>query len=151
MLRNQCASVALLYTLLNSIRHLEPGPPTSLSYQVLNKTSIQVTWKEPPKPNGKILRYVIEFTNTTGTVKFFEPSGTTLTYVITSLQPNTEYSLRVAAVTSAGSGAFSATVNPKIFSNAADRSENSGMVQDSPGTGSGNFFPGTSPQQLGKN
>jgi hypothetical protein len=81
-------------------------------------------------------------------ISYFDTNSTT--FVISNLLPNKEYTIRVAGVTRAGSGLYSTIINPTIFSNSADKSENSGMVQDGPSNnGSKNLFSGASQQQLG--
>lgn len=70
-------------------------PPT---LQVLGPSSVEVTWREPAVPNGRIISYELRRNDTL----IF--SGAALMYLDTFLTPNTIYGYDVQAYTVAGGG-----------------------------------------------
>ena len=73
-------------------------PPT---LQVLGPSSVEVTWREPAVPNGRIISYELRRNDTL----IF--SGAALMYIDSFLTPNTIYGYDVQAYTVAGGGARS--------------------------------------------
>jgi len=41
-----------------------PGPPENFNVQVLNHTTVQLSWQPPTTPNGIILFYTIAYNGT---------------------------------------------------------------------------------------
>ena len=70
--------------------------------------SIQVTWDMPSNPNGVITGYKLTFTHPNGTVYTVQVSSGT-SYERTNLDPNTLYTVTVAAVTGGGDGESAST------------------------------------------
>jgi len=44
--------------------YVVPGPPESFTVQVLNYTTVRLTWLPPTSPNGVILLYTIMYNGT---------------------------------------------------------------------------------------
>ncbi len=74
-----------------------------------NSTSVTVMWGEPPADeiNGIIIRYIINVT-VVGTGQVFQLTSTTTSLEVTNLSPYTTFVCIIAAVTSTGTGPFSA-------------------------------------------
>ena len=70
--------------------------------------SIQVTWDMPSNPNGIITGYKLTVTHSNGTVYIVQVSSGT-SYERTNLDPNTLYTVTVAAVTGGGDGESAST------------------------------------------
>ena len=67
-----------------------------------------MTWDMPSNPNGVITGYKLTFTHSNGTVYTVQVSlGTS--YERTNLDPNTLYTVTVAAVTGGGDGESAST------------------------------------------
>ena len=64
-----------------------------------------MTWAEPTSTNGEIINYNINIINDGAMV--IESSGIGTEFVVTGLEPFTDYSVRVQACTSEGCGLFS--------------------------------------------
>ncbi|XP_053961046.1 tyrosine-protein phosphatase Lar isoform X1 [Anastrepha ludens] len=98
-----------------------PGDPQDVKATPLNSTSIHVTWKPPLEKdrNGIIRGYHIHVQEMRDEGKGFlnEPLKfdvvDTLEYNVTGLQPDTKYSIQVAALTRKGDGDRSVAVNVK--------------------------------------
>ena len=93
-------------------REIPPGqPPQNVEVEVSGSTSLLVTW-EPlslTEENGVILRYIIcVMGQGHDTAEYELIANSTATYLtIDNLQEGTMYSVRVAAVNSAGTGPYS--------------------------------------------
>uniref|UniRef100_A0A0N5C0G3 protein-tyrosine-phosphatase n=1 Tax=Strongyloides papillosus TaxID=174720 RepID=A0A0N5C0G3_STREA len=93
-------------------------PPEPISAVPLSSTTIQLSWKEPTKPNGPIIAFYVYF------YPFHLPKNAILlklnvahedqtkiyNYNITKLQPNTTYLFRITAVTEKGESDKSNTI-----------------------------------------
>jgi len=78
----------------------------------VNPSSLRVSWQLPPEidHNGVITGYAIEYTRSGGSSDMVTvTSGTT--HTISGLVPFVEYSVRVAALTSSGTGPYT---NPPV-------------------------------------
>ena len=90
--------------------HAAPSaPPTSVSVSEVNSSSITVQWGPVVciHRNGNVTGYSVQYGSETVSVSGDFSGGM---YVISGLMPSTTYSIKVAAVTSAGTGPYSATV-----------------------------------------
>jgi len=93
-----------------------PGEPRNVQLTALNSTTIKVTWRPPinKEQNGIIRGYQIHLQelNKEGDlvnepIKIDVANGDAEEYSVTDLQPDTEYSIQVAAVTRKGQGSRS--------------------------------------------
>ena len=76
-----------------------PTPPRNLQLSVVSSTSISVTWEEPETKNGHIKRYAVLYGKASDNLgKVVYTSDTT--YLLSSLEENTEYFVQVLAETS---------------------------------------------------
>ncbi|UXI17727.1 RING finger protein 11 [Sarcoptes scabiei] len=109
-----------------------PREPQDVKIQVLNSSSIKVSWKEPidSSNNGLIRGYQIhvqeidKLGETTGEqLKFDVADGKAQEFNVTSLQPDTEYAIQVAAVTRKGDGTRSRSINVKTLGGVPTRPE----------------------------
>lgn len=101
---------------------LVPGEPRDVKVLAINSSSVQVHWLHPEdsEHNGLIRGYQIHIQEID---KIGEPNGEQLRFDVadgqaqefnvTTLQPDTEYSIQVAAVTRKGDGTRSRSVNVK--------------------------------------
>ena len=83
---------------------LVPTTPNLLSVIASGPGDLTVTWEEPTSPNGEIINYNI---NINDGAMVIESSGIGIEFVVTGLEPFTDYSVRVQACTSEGCGPFS--------------------------------------------
>ena len=88
-----------------------PGEPRNIQLTAINSTTIKVNWKPPfnKEQNGIIRGYQIHLQelNKEGDlvnepIKYDVANGDAEEYNVTDLQPDTEYSIQVAAVTRKG-------------------------------------------------
>ena len=82
------------------VRTLEDIPDgiTAPDIEVVNSTALRATWREPLRPNGVIIHYVL---TQNGTAVF---RGVALSYLATDLQPFSFYSYSIMACTVRGCG-----------------------------------------------
>lgn len=109
-----------------------PGEPRDVKAVALNSSSVQVYWSYPleNEHNGLIRGYQIhvqeidKLSEPTGEqLRFDVADGSAREYNITTLQPDTEYSIQVAAVTRKGDGTRSRAVNVKTIGGVPTRPE----------------------------
>ena len=81
-----------------------PTAPVLLSVIASGPRNLTVTWAEPTSTNGDIINYNINIDDRT---MLLNSSGNGTEFVVTGLEPYTEYSVRVQACTSEGCGPFS--------------------------------------------
>ena len=84
-----------------------PGAPRNVRVLQQRLTSITVAWESPPldQQNGVIISYTVNITPQGGSAYTHVATG--LSFLASSLLPNTDYSFAVAASTSAGTGPYS--------------------------------------------
>ena len=78
------------------------APPQNVSVQIVNSTSLTVSWDPPPleDTNGFIRQYILVSTeNETLTITQLQPLPTTTQVDLNSLHPYYTYTFRVAAET----------------------------------------------------
>ncbi|XP_026486950.1 tyrosine-protein phosphatase Lar isoform X4 [Vanessa tameamea] len=100
-----------------------PGEPQDVKVTAINSTSIHVTWKPPPEKekNGIIRGYHVHVQEVreegkgllNDPMRFNVMDDTTLELNVSGLQPDTRYSVQVAALTRKGDGDRSAPVSVK--------------------------------------
>lgn len=90
---------------------LVPGTVDDVTASAVNYHTITVTWRDPLKPNGKILQYGVTY-NTSGGTPFtvFVPADKR-EVTLDDLTPNTTYFIFVTASTSKGYGKRGTIVN----------------------------------------
>ncbi|XP_028923525.1 neural cell adhesion molecule L1 isoform X1 [Ornithorhynchus anatinus] len=84
-----------------------PGPPESLSLEVLSESELKLTWQPPLRPNGILTGYVIEHEQVVSReklpkIELKDPEA--LQYNLSSLQARTHYRFSLRATTSQGEG-----------------------------------------------
>ncbi|XP_078273747.1 protein sidekick-1 isoform X2 [Rhinoraja longicauda] len=85
-----------------------PGPVGHLRFTEILDTSLKVSWQEPQEKNGILTGYEVSWGvfNRNDSRLSHKLSSTTLEYKITGLTSLTTYTIEVAAMTAAGSGAM---------------------------------------------
>ncbi|XP_072916750.1 protein sidekick-1 isoform X1 [Hemitrygon akajei] len=113
-----------------------PGPIGHLMFSEILDTSLKVSWQEPQEKNGILTGYQVswEVLNRNDSCVSHKLSNTTLEYKITGLTSLTTYTIEVAAMTAAGSGA----VTPSSIS--------SGVPPELPGAPSNLVISNISPR-----
>ena len=95
----------------NPIIVVVPGAPT-LSTVTPASTQATLSWVAPSSDgNGAITDYVVQYKVGSSWVPFVDGTSTNTFAVITGLTNGTTYSFRIAAVNSAGQGAYSNVIN----------------------------------------
>jgi hypothetical protein len=91
------------------------GPPQNFEVSIFNSTSTNITWSSPVKEdtNGIIRHFVINITQDTGEVQLVTLSSQHLYHIARDLQPYTNYSISVAAVT-VDIGPFSSEITVEV-------------------------------------
>lgn len=87
----------------------QPGAPSGLSAAAGN-ASLTLSWTAPTS-DLPITGYIVEYTASGGSAQTISTGTTATTYAITGLTNGTTYTMRVAAVSDVGAGAYSATAN----------------------------------------
>jgi receptor-type tyrosine-protein phosphatase F len=100
-----------------------PGEPQKIQVEALNSTTISTRWETPNQneKHGVIRGYQIHVQEIgedsdsllNQPLRFDVLDGTARTYNVTDLQPDTKYSVQVAALTRKGDGLRSKKVNIK--------------------------------------
>jgi hypothetical protein len=88
-----------------------PNAPTSLTATAGN-AQIALSWTAPSAPGtSAISGYTVEYTPSGGSAQTVSTGSTTASYTLTGLTNGTAYTVRVAAVSAAGAGAYSGTAS----------------------------------------
>ena len=82
---------------MHSIHFLEIPPPIELKADGVTSTSVTISW-QPPNYTHSIREYQVSYIMTSGSEHLHEVQDATSTE-LTSLQPHTEYTIRVRAKT----------------------------------------------------
>uniref|UniRef100_A0A3Q2DRE6 Protein tyrosine phosphatase receptor type Q n=1 Tax=Cyprinodon variegatus TaxID=28743 RepID=A0A3Q2DRE6_CYPVA len=92
----------------------EPSAVRNLEAVAEDSVSIRVSWRSPAQPNGPIIRYRLQvladstllqdITLTSGREEVVDVLSEELSYVVSDLNPFTDYTFRVTASTTAGEG-----------------------------------------------
>lgn len=86
-----------------------PGAPSGLLI-IENSNQLVLSWMAPAPNNGpKITNHIIEYTESGGAILTQSTNSSGLSYSLNNLTNNTMYTVRVAAVNSAGTGLFSSS------------------------------------------
>ena len=106
------------YSLVNSqvvttilFASLVPGTVDDVTASAVNYHTITVSWRDPEKPNGKILRYGVTFNTSDGTSFTVLVPADKRERSVDGLTPNTTYFIFVTASTSKGYGERGTIVN----------------------------------------
>ena len=91
---------------------LEPSGPPTITITEAAADSIYLHWSPPAleNQNGIITGYIIDFSSGQNDSRSISVETVSTEYTLVAI-PYTNYSLRVAAVNSAGQGPFSSAVN----------------------------------------
>lgn len=109
-----------------------PGEPRDVKVTAINSTTVQVEWKAPlnREQNGLIRGYQIHVNevNRAGdfvsdALRYDVADGAAESFNVTGLQPDTEYSIRVSAVTRKGDGTRSRAQKVKTMGGVPTRPE----------------------------
>ena len=93
------------------IQTVPTAPPGNLTVVVLDSRSLQLSWNSPPDEhqNGEVLGYSISIAAVrTGTK--LQYNSTSISLIVSDLDPYSTYHCRVAAFTIAGTGPFTPVV-----------------------------------------
>jgi hypothetical protein len=86
-----------------------PNAPTGLTAAAGN-AQLALAWTAPSAPGSSaITGYTVEYTPSGGSAQTVSTGGTGTSYTLTGLTNGTAYTVRVAAVNSAGTGSYSGT------------------------------------------
>lgn len=123
----------------------QPGAPSGLSAAAGN-ASLTLSWTAPTS-DLPITGYIVEYTASGGSAQTISTGTTATTYAITGLTNGTTYTMRVAAVSDVGAGAYSATANGTPVSGVDVEylvvAGGGGGHFDGGGGGAGGFLSGT--------
>ena len=83
-----------------------PGEVSDVLFNNVYDTSVDIEWKEPLKPNGRILAYIISYKPAINGSKFenIMVDSSQLSFTIKNLKSSTEYIIGLRAKTQAGEG-----------------------------------------------
>ncbi|KAI1290100.1 Tyrosine-protein phosphatase Lar [Halotydeus destructor] len=119
-----------------------PGEPRDVKVTALNSSAVRVDWKPPTnkEQNGLIRGYQIHLQEINAAGEFINDplridvaDGTAEQFNVTGLQPNTEYAVRVAAVTRKGDGTRSRSQKAKTHGGVPSRPDVLlRLIQDDP-------------------
>jgi len=105
------ASVTSSSATLTVLNITVPGAPTSLAATSGTDSAVPLTWTAPSSNGGaSITGYVVEWTPSGGSASTVSTGSTSTNYTKLLLTNGTTYTFRVAAVNSAGQGAWSSSV-----------------------------------------
>jgi len=91
--------------------------PRLLSVVFASNTTITLSWMPPISPNGIITKYHLQYKEITDSSYFILlPTNDAMTRTVTRLTPSIQYQFRVSAVTVAGHGNYSRTINHTTLS-----------------------------------
>ncbi|XP_057294079.1 receptor-type tyrosine-protein phosphatase S-like isoform X2 [Hydractinia symbiolongicarpus] len=83
------------------------GPPKDIKVDSKTSSSITLTWNQPEKPNGKILKYIVSYRTTNIREPLSKDVSSNTKYTIEDLNPNTYYEVQVACESEGGTGPYS--------------------------------------------
>ena len=86
-----------------------PDQVTGLAVDSTGDQTIDISWNAPSS-ELTITDYIVEYTPSGGSASTALVGSATASYQLTSLTNGTEYTIRVAAISDAGTGAYSSTV-----------------------------------------
>ncbi|XP_015233049.1 PREDICTED: neogenin isoform X9 [Cyprinodon variegatus] len=109
--------------IVRTLSDVPSAPPQNLTLEVQNSKSIIVRWQPPPLSgqNGEITSYKIRYRKVSRrSESAVTTAGTELFKLIDGLEPGTEYSFRVSAVTVNGTGPATEWVPAETFESDLD-------------------------------
>ncbi|XP_038145734.1 neogenin 1a isoform X11 [Cyprinodon tularosa] len=109
--------------IVRTLSDVPSAPPQNLTLEVQNSKSIMVRWQPPPLSgqNGEITSYKIRYRKVSRrSESAVTTAGTELFKLIDGLEPGTEYSFRVSAVTVNGTGPATEWVPAETFESDLD-------------------------------
>ena len=83
---------------------IAPNPPQNITASVINSTTVEVTWDPPHITNG-ILRYYTVVYGSSYDMEMMEVNSSDVTVLVSGLDPFTNYTFYVLAITVAPSEA----------------------------------------------
>ncbi|MED6234735.1 putative aminophospholipid-translocase, partial [Ataeniobius toweri] len=111
--------------IVRTLSDVPSAPPQNLTLEVQNSKSIMVRWQPPPLSgqNGEITSYKIRYRKVSRrSESAVTTAGTELFKLIDGLEPGTEYSFRVSAVTVNGTGPATEWFPTETFESDLDES-----------------------------
>ena len=91
-----------IHTIISSV----PSPVQDVRSEKITSTSITITWKPPQTPNGTLQFYEINYAMDGEQPHLYDVQNTT-TWKLICLEPYTQYTIKVRAMTMAGFGQYS--------------------------------------------
>ena len=94
-----------------------PSPPRNLVAKARSTDSVAVSWKSPQFPNGKVLSYLVIYSDDSNIPldQWSSMGANGLNASLKALSRDTEYWIRVAAETRVGLGNYSLPVSAKTL------------------------------------
>ena len=90
-----------------------PGVPKDVSIEYINSTTVRVGWSMAAS-GDTVIAYHVELSTSDGNVVSWKSSSKERSLLLTHLQPNIEYRVRVQAENSAGNGSCSTYVSINV-------------------------------------
>jgi len=90
-----------------------PGVPKDVSIEYINSTTVRVGWSMAAS-GDTVIAYHVELSTSDGNVVSRKSSSKERSLLLTHLQPNIEYRVRVQAENSAGNGSCSTYVSINV-------------------------------------
>ena len=94
-----------------------PSPPRNLVAKARSTDSVTVSWKSPQFPNGKVLSYLVIYSDESNILlaQWSSMGAKGLNGSLKALSRDTKYWIRVAGETQVGLGNFSLPVSAKTL------------------------------------
>ncbi|XP_024861277.1 neogenin 1a [Kryptolebias marmoratus] len=111
--------------MVRTLSDVPSAPPQNLSLEVQNSKSIMLRWQPPPLSgqNGEIVSYKIRYRKgSRRSESAVTTAGTQLYKLVDGLEPGTEYSFKVTAVTVNGTGPATEWTTAETFESDLDES-----------------------------
>jgi len=89
---------------ISNLLYTAPNPPQNIRASVINSTTVEVTWHPPSITNGILRYYTVVYSSSDG-MEMMEVNSSDVTVLVSALDPFTNYTFYVLAVTVAPSEA----------------------------------------------